>query len=144
MHFNKCDGRRRSSKLILIYHDQEGIGHGCNGEEEACQRFVCSAARVWLTTEGLLRRRKRKKHIDINHAKEGISHKPAGQGRTKGWEVEDGQNIGRGIRTLSSLSFKTRAERVGIRRMGAHHGPQARWLAGLEDGTCRQGICTSL
>lgn len=51
MHFNKCDGRRRSSKLMLKYQDQEGIGHGCNGEEEACQRFVCSAARVWLATE---------------------------------------------------------------------------------------------
>jgi hypothetical protein len=76
---------------------------------------------------GSLLRRRRKKHIHISHAKEGISHKPAGQGRTKGWEVEDGQNVGHGRRTLSSLSFKTRAEQGGIHRMGAHHGPQARW-----------------
>jgi hypothetical protein len=60
--------------------------------------------------------------FDVNHTQEGIGHghKPVGQdGRTQGREVEERQDRrGRGIRTSSSLSHESRAERGGVCGMG--------------------------
>jgi hypothetical protein len=70
--------------------------------------------------------REKKEQIGISYTQEGISHdhKPVGHRQTKGLEVEVKQeSAGCGIRPLSSLSHKLRAEPGGMRRMETSLGP---------------------
>jgi hypothetical protein len=86
-----------------------------------------------------------------------MGHRPqslacgARRGKTRGREVEEGQeSTERGIRSPSSLSHETRAERDGLPGMGTSSSLSASEAAAAPaegrrwDGTCRQGLGTNM